>query len=287
MSDTPHVVEVTAANFMQTVVQESAQRPVMVDFWASWCQPCKMLLPIVTRLAAEYGGAFVLAKVNIDEQPELAQRFGVRSVPTVRIMRNGQVVDEFMGALPEGEIRRYLDRHVERESDRQLAAILAAFEQGEQQPALAALAQLQQQDPANDRIVIARIDCLITAGAATEAVALIEALPIDRQADEAIKSRLARAQLASAVADAPSRSELESRLHANARDSAARYQLAMLLVAKGEFEPGLQHLLQLLRSDRNYQDGAARKAMLMVFEQLGSDHPLTQNYRRSLANALH
>ena len=149
MSNSPHIFDVTAENFQQIVVNGSFEAPVLVDFWAEWCQPCKMLMPLLAKLAEEYGGKFILAKINTEEQQALAGQFGIRSIPTVKLFLQGAEIDEFAGALPETEIRAFLDRHLPRESDGVASADEQLSAAGDEQGALDALAPAQAADPDN------------------------------------------------------------------------------------------------------------------------------------------
>jgi putative thioredoxin len=287
MSETSYHFDVTAENFEQYVLENSRHVPVLVDFWAPWCGPCQSLMPLLSRLADEYGGQFLLAKVNIDEQPELATQFGVRSVPTVKLVRHAQVADEFMGAIPEAQIRQFLDPHIERESDKQLPDIQAAFDAGEHEQALARLLQLREDEPQNLRLTLVQAEMLIALKRLDEAVQLLEALPAGDAHEPQVQALLSRLQLMQAVADAPSTESLQQRLEADPNDSEARYQLAMQQSAAADYESALASLLELLKRDRAYQDDGARKAMLLIFEQLGGESELVSRYRRMMTMAMY
>jgi len=287
MSETSYHFDVTAENFGQYVLENSQHVPVLVDFWAPWCGPCQSLMPMLGRLATEYGGMFLLAKVNIDEQPELATRFGVRSVPTVKLVRHGEVVDEFMGAIPEQQIRQFLEPHIERESDRQLPAIQAAFAAGEQEQALEQLRQLREREPDNHRLLRIQAEMLMTANRLAEAAESLNALPANVEQEPEIQALKSRLQLMSAVTDVPSPESLRQRIKTDPGDSEARYQLAMQLSASGDYESALEAFLELLQRDRHYADDGARKGMLMIFELLGGEGELVSHYRRRMAMALH
>ena len=181
MAETPHIVTVTEENFAFAVLEQSAEVPVLVDFWADWCAPCRMLSPILDKLAAELKGKLVVAKVNSDQQQQLAMQYGVRSLPTVKLFRDGRIVDEFMGALPEGQIRSFLDRHMPRESDALVARAQTLIEQGDVDAAGRLLDQAQADDPGNPRVSLALAAFKLSRGAFDEAAAAVEALPFEMQ----------------------------------------------------------------------------------------------------------
>ncbi len=283
MASSPHIQDVTMDNF--TAVLETSRRvPVLVDFWAAWCGPCRMLLPIVSRLAEEYAGQFVLAKVNIDEQPELATRFGVRSVPTVKLVKNGEVVDEFLGAQPESAVRAFLDRHIERESDRIAAEAEALLAAGQVAEATQRLEAALAAEPGSSRLLVALADAALHAGDSARARVLLEQLPVAAR-DDTVARIEARLEFADRAADIPPLDALLARVQANADDSEARHQLATHQLVAGQNEAALDNLLELLKRDRNYRD-AARADMLKVFQLLG-DQELVSRYRGLMFNALH
>lgn len=287
MSSENFIIDVSAESFETDVLENSARVPVLVDFWAPWCGPCKTLMPLLSRLADEYQGKFLLAKVNIDEQQALAVQFGVRSVPTVKLFRHGQVIDEFAGALPESQIRPFIDAHIERESDRQLPAILELFRNGDHAAALAQLQPLRESEPGNLKLVELELQMLIESGQLERAAEMLHGLPADQRQEPAIQTLASTLTLKQEVSNAPREEELRQRLEQNPDDSEARYQLAMQKTANGDFEDALEGLLELLRRDRAYGDEAARKGMLMVFELLGPDDELVARYRRKMFAALH
>ena len=155
MADSPYIFDIDEANYEQIVLQGSHQVPVLVDFWASWCQPCQLLMPLLAKLVEEYQGRFILAKINTEEQQAIAGQFGIRSIPTVKLFRDGQPVDEFAGALPESEIRAFLDRHLPRASDGSVAQAEERLHAGDTEGALALLSQAREEDPGNPRLLVA------------------------------------------------------------------------------------------------------------------------------------
>ncbi len=286
MADSPFIKVVNAENFNQVVIEGSRQQPVLVDFWADWCAPCRALMPVLSKLAEEYGGQFILAKVNSDENQGLAQQFGVRSLPTVKLFKDGMPVDEFMGALPESQVREFLDRHIERESDRLLVAAEEALAAGDEDQAMALLQQAREVDPRRPEVITALARLLAARGDAEQAEQLLNALPAaDRDSPE-VAALLAELEFARAAGDGESVAELTQRLEADPDDSETRFRLAQKLLAEKQYEAAMQQLLTLMQKDREFNDDAARKTLLKVFDMLGDD-PLVARYRRKMFNLLY
>ena len=286
MSNSPYIIEITENNYQKDVVERSYQVPVLVDFWASWCQPCQMLMPVLANLAEAYGGKFILAKVNTEEQQNLAAQFGIRSIPTVKLFKDGQPVDEFAGALPESEIRAFLDRHIPRESDAQVEQARQLLLQGDARGALELLEGAKAGDPDNVNVDIALAQAHAAAGDTDRAMEILERLPLDAQDDAQVKTLKGLLFFENLLASAPAEKELEQRLEENNGDSEARYLLAAHKVVKQDYESALELLLELMRKDRNYGDDAARKAILKIFDLLGDD-PLVARYRGRMMNLLY
>jgi len=277
-----HALDVGLADFNQNVLEESKRRPVVVDFWAPWCGPCKSLKPILEKLAAEYGGKFLLAKINSDENQELAARYGVRGIPSVKAFVDGQIVDEFSGALPEGEVRAFLDRLIPSPAETLRQQAAAARAAGDVAGALKLLAEASRLDPVHVGVRLDATEIMIDLGEADEARRLLGSLPDD--ADPRVPRLKARLQfLGAANADEEA---LRARIAANENDLEARLALANLLIAAGRYEPGMDELLEIVRRDRSFQDDIGRKTLLSVFDLLGGGE-LVSRYRRMLASALH
>lgn len=284
MAESAFIIDVTRENYDE-LMQTSSTVPVLIDFWASWCQPCLMLTPILERLAGEYRGKFLLGKLDTEQEQEIAARFGIRSIPTVKLFRDGRPVDEFMGALPEQAVREFLDRHVARESDLQVAEARERLRSGDIDGAIALLSEAREADPDNDRVAIALAEAQLTAGDIAAAEATVGHLPVDELADPAVAALRDRLYFASEAADAPAVTELETRLADDPDDPEARYQLAMRKLVEQDYESAIELLLGLMRKDRTYRDDAAHRALLKVFELLRDD-PRVSGYRRRMATLL-
>ena len=286
MPDSPYIFEIDETNYEQIVLQGSHQVPVLVDFWASWCQPCQMLMPLLARLVEEYQGRFILAKVNTEEQQAIAGQFGIRSIPTVKLFRNGQPVDEFMGALPEAEIRAFLDRHMPRASDGSLAQAEQRLHAGDTEGALALLSQARADDPGNPRLLIAIAQIQATSGDPEAAEQSLAELPADEQEKPEVQTL--RAQLFfsrnAAAGDPPA--ETAQRLEQVPDDTEARYRLAAQQVMANDVENAVDNLLLIVQKDRKFGDDAGRVALLRLFDMLGED-PAVNRYRARMFNLLH
>lgn len=283
---TPYSADVTLDTFDALVLQKSHQVPVLVDFWAGWCSPCQMLMPRLAKLAEEYQGKFFLAKVDTDAEQKLAGRYGIRSLPTVKLFKEGQVVGEFMGAQPDKTIRDLLDRHIARESDATLAEALRTEAAGDRTGALVKLRSASAADPANDRVKAHLGRLLLESGQTDEAEAVLGKVSADGQADPEIAALLARLEFVRIAVGAPAAEALAQTVAANPGNSEARYQLAARQVLAGEFELAMEQLLEIVGRDRKFGDDAARKALLTVFTLLGGKGDLVKRYRSRLSMAL-
>ncbi|WP_147651618.1 thioredoxin [Vulcaniibacterium gelatinicum] len=281
---TPHVFDVSAANFEAEVLHRSLQVPVLVDFWAAWCGPCKTLGPILEKLAAEYNGAFVLAKVDVDREQQLAAAFQVRSIPTVFLVKDGQLVDGFPGALPEGQLREFLRHHGIEPAP---AAAAAPAETAPRDPHAEVLRLRKAIEAAPDKpeLKLELALALLRTGAAHEAEQLLDALPANLAHDDRAVRARARLGFAALLRDAPPPQVLEAAIASNPDDLRARHLLGVHHIVAGNAEAGLEQFLEMLRRDRNFADGLPRKALLDAFRVV-EDEDLVGRYRRRMSSLL-
>jgi putative thioredoxin len=288
MNDNHHafMADATQADFDALVLKQSHTVPVVADFWAAWCGPCKTLMPLLAKLAGEYQGKFFLAKINTDQEQALAARYAIRSLPTVKIFKNGQVVDEFMGAQPERTIRTLLDRHIARPADALIDQALAAQLAGDGTAAEALLQRATQADPSNDRPKLHLAKLLFESGRTDEGEQLLGTLSAAGKNDPEVLSLRARLDFVRVAAASPPLAQLQQAVAAEPRNHEARYQLAARYVVDGAYSQALDELLEIVRRDRKFRDDAARKAMLSVFNILGGQGEVVASYRRLLSMAL-
>lgn len=287
MAASPYVYDVTQETYQQLVVENSRHVPVLVDFWADWCGPCKMQLPVLLKLADAYQGKFLVAKINTDEQRRLAELHSIRSIPTMKLFRDGQVVEEILGAQTESTLRTLLDKYVARESDslREQAAQRAAA--GDVEGALAILRDAAAKDPDNPRAQLDYLRTAMEAGLVDEAEQALTAMPRDIRESAEIRRYAALVEFARRIAGAPDRAALEQRIAQDTGDLEARDLLAARLALAGDAEGALEQYLEILRRDRRYGDDAGRKGLLAMFELLGNQGPLVNRYRSQMFTVLH
>ena len=283
-----HAYDVTVADFDEKVLAASLSVPVLVDFWADWCQPCRVLKPILEKLAGEYGGRFLLAKVNSDDNQELAMRYGVRGIPAVKAFLGGELVDEFTGALAESQVREFLDGLVPSPAEPLRLEALAALDRGDLDGARKALARAIEQDPRNEDVRLDYVELSIETGDIDVARQLLDTLHAearDRARVEALDARL-RLAASCTVGDADA---LHARVTADADDLDARLQLANALALKRSYRDAFDQLLEIVRRNRQWNDEAGRKTMLTLFNLLATqpeDDDLVREYRVALSRTL-
>jgi putative thioredoxin len=278
-----HVFDATEANFETDVIQASLTTPVLVDFWAPWCGPCKSLGPILEKVVASYNGALRLAKVDTDKEMQLAAVFGIRSLPTVVLVKDGQMTDGFMGALPESAVREFLARHIAPTLDEPEAPATAAAETPEQ-----TIARLQQdiaKAPDKTELKLDLALAYMQAGLADSAAAELDALPANLASDAKAKRLRNQLDFARALAGAPDIHELRARLARDANDNAARDLLGVRLLIDGDAAAGMDEFLHILKMQRDWNDGQAKKRLLAAFSVL-EDEELVGTYRRKMASLL-
>jgi len=278
------IVDVGDEDFEREVLERSRAVPVVVDFWAPWCGPCRTLGPVLERLATEHAGAFVLAKVNVDEAPAVASAFRIQSIPAVKAFRDGALAGEFVGAQPEAAVRQFLAPLLPTEADGLASTGEARAAAGDRPGAETAFKEALALDSRNAAALLGLARLYVTDGKATEALPLLERIPpgaaVARDAE-----RLA-AEIRMGVDAVGDEAALRHRVAANLEDLDARLQLGRVLAARRKYDDALAEMLEVVRRDAKHADGAARKAMLDVFEVLGPRDPLTERYRSALAQAL-
>ncbi|MHC6223759.1 thioredoxin [Pseudomonas sp. X10] len=287
--DTPYIFDASDANFQQLVIENSFHKPVLVDFWAEWCAPCKALMPLLAKIAEGYQGELLLAKVNCDVEQQIVAQFGIRSLPTVVLFKDGQPVDGFAGAQPESAIRALLEPHVQMPAPpaaSPLEQAKALFAEGRFSEAEAALKVLLAEDNSNAEALILYARCLAERGELGEAQVVLDAVKTDEH-KAALAGAKAQLTFLSQAASLPDVADLKSRLAQNPEDDEAAYQLCIQQLARQQYEAALDGLLKLFVRNRGYENGLPHQALLQVFELLGNDHPLVGTYRRKLFSALY
>ncbi|MEN5425765.1 thioredoxin [Stenotrophomonas pennii] len=282
MSELPNVFDAVTETFEAEVLQKSLQTPVLVDFWATWCEPCKTLGPLLEKLAGEYNGAFQLAKVDVDKEQQIAAAFQIRSVPTVFLVKGGQLVDGFPGAVTEGQLREFLAQHGIAPAE---PVAEAEPEPLDPQAQVDVLRAQIAAEPGKDELRLDLAVALLQIGGVDEARALIDGLPANLATDDRAVRARARLSFASALKDAPAPETLEARISADAGDLAARHLRGVQLLLAGEDAAALEQFLEMLRRDRGFDDGLPRKALIDAFNVI-TDPALVSQYRRKMAALL-
>ena len=280
-------INITADNFDTDVLEKSRQALVVVDFWAEWCAPCRVLMPLLQKLAEDYQGKFLLAKVNTDTETELAAQWGIRSLPTVKLFKNGEVVDEFLGAQPESVIRSIIEQYLPRESDALRIEAQTAMNAGDIVKAVSLLRQALSKDPDQLTIKIDLADALVRNGQPEDAENILEYLPLQEREEEAVKAIEAKIELARAQQSAPSQSELIGRIATNPDDLSSRHLLGARYAADGDYAAALEQFFEIMKRDRRFENDIGRRSLLNVFKLLGDDDDLVQQYRRKMAPLLY
>lgn len=285
MTASAHVFDASLPQFEQEVILKSKDVPILVDFWATWCGPCKTLGPILEKLADEFAGGFLLAKVDVDKEQQLAGYFQIKSVPTVMLLKGGQIVDGFPGALPEGQLREFLKHHgIEAKAEETTAEETApvAVDPHEE---LLRLRHAAQAEPDKDELKLDLALALLKTGAAQEAEKLLDGLPANLATDDRTVRARARLGFAALLQDAPPREPLLAAIAADGNDLRARHLLGVRMIVEGDSEGGLQQFLEMLRRDRNYGEQLAKKSLIDAFRII-EDEDLVGAYRRKMASLL-
>mgnify|MGYP003731484111 CR=1 FL=1 len=274
------VIDVTDANFATEVLERSKTIPVVVDFWAPWCGPCRMLGPIIEKVAAENEGKVVLAKLNTDQNPRTAMQFRIQGIPAVKAFKDGKVIAEFTGAYPEPQVRAFFQKVVGAAGTGASTAE-ELLRKGDVAGAEREYRAILEKSPNDSNAVVGLATILLARGARDEAERLLERAPADRRA-KALKHRIFLDEFRQKHAG----EDLAGEVQRNPRDPRARYRWGVMLAAQERYEEALDQLLESVRLDRTFADGAARKAMLAIFDILGLDSPITREYQRRLSSVL-
>jgi putative thioredoxin len=287
----PHIKDTDMAHFAADVLNASREVPVIVDFWAPWCGPCKQLGPMLERLVDQAKGAVKLVKVNIDENPEIAQQLRIQSIPTVYAFKNGQPVDGFMGAVPEAQLRTFIQTLIGGDggsagADEALAAAAEALAAGDVGTAAQMFGAVLQEDPGNPKAVAGLAKCYLESGDTERAKTTLGLVRPDGANDEAMRAVEAELQLKERAKEAGDTAPLRALLDANPADHQARYDLALALDASGDREGAIDQLLELFKRERKWNDDAARKQLVTLFDAMGPTDPRTIAGRRRLSSLL-
>ena len=286
---TPHVFDATAEGFENDVLKRSTETPVLLDFWAEWCGPCKILGPILEKLAAEYNGAFVLAKVDVEAQQELGAAFQIRSIPTVVLVKDGQLADGFQGALPEGQLREFLKHHGIEPGDAEPAP--APEEEAPPPAAIDPMVEVTRlrdaiaAEPDKGELKLDLALALLQAGEAQEAGRLLDALPANLETDDRAVRARARLGFAALLKDAPGIDALQAAIAADENDLRARHLLGVQHIVAGRSQEGLEQFIEMLRRNKQFEDGLPRKTLIDAFRVV-EDEDLVGQYRRKMSALL-
>lgn len=287
-SNTPlmAIVDITLDNAQQFLIDESFNRPVVVDFWAEWCGPCKNLMPVLEKLANEYAGAFLLAKVNADDQQMISSQFGVRSLPTVMVMQNGQPIDGFTGALPEVQVRELLAKYLPKPWEAPLNQAQVLMAEQKFTEALPFLRQAYEGSQQLASIALLMAQCHLELNRVDNAEALLSTIKMADQ-DAHFEQLNAQIALKKQAAKTPALAALEDAYSKAPQDLTLRYQLALQYHQESQFRPALEHLLDIIRAERNFAEGEARKTLTAIIAALGKADPLAIEFQRKLFTLLY
>ena len=284
------VKDATDATFMADVIEASRAGPVIVDFWAPWCGPCKQLGPALEKAVRAAKGAVKMVKVNIDENPRIAQQLRVQSIPTVYAFDNGQPVDGFQGALPESQVKAFVERLSgpagPSEVDEMLAIAAESLEAGDPAGAMQAYAAVLQAEPDNVKAIAGLARCYLTGGDAARAQEVADMAPADAKEPDLVSVRAALKLAGAGAASSEEARPFEARIAADPNDHEARFELAKLLAGQGRFQAAADHLLTILETDRMWNEEAARKQLLTVFEAAGPMSDVARTGRKRLSSLL-
>ncbi|MDP9129389.1 MAG: thioredoxin [Candidatus Binatota bacterium] len=277
-------IDVNEETFEAAVLERSSEVPVLVDFWAEWCGPCKALGPVLEKLADEYAGGFVLAKLNVDENPNLAGMFGIQGIPAVKLFRDGELASEFTGALPEPMLREFLTKFLPTAADQEAQAAMDLEAEGQIPEAKSAYEAILAADANHGQALLGMARMAMSGGDNAAALEYLDRISI--VADERKEAERMIARLNLQAGGAQNEAVLREKIAADPNNIEARFDLAQTLAGVEKYDEALSEFLQVVKTDRKFKDDGARKAMIQIFEVLGSDDPLTDRYRSELAAVL-
>ncbi|MFC3116794.1 thioredoxin [Cellvibrio fontiphilus] len=279
-------VDISLENAQQYLIDESFKRPVVIDFWAEWCGPCKNLMPVLEKLATEYAGAFLLAKVNADDLQMISSQFGVRSLPTVMVMKDGQPIDGFAGALPEVQVRELLSKHLPKPWEAPLQQARELISQSQYSEALPLLRQVYEQSNQLAAVALLIAQCHLELNRIDNAEAVLAGIKMVDQ-DQFYQQLMAQLSLKKQAAKTPELAALEEAYARAPEDMQLRLQLALQYHQEAEHRLALEHLLEILRKDRNFAEGEARQSFNAIIASLGKADPLSIEFQRKLFTLLY
>ncbi len=284
MNASSNVIEVSAQNFQDEVLEKSKQIPVFLEFYADGAEPSMALAPVLRKLADEYQGKFLLARVDIQQNPQIVQQLGVRTLPTIKIIFQGQMVQDLEGPQEEAQLRQILDQLTMSPIERIQEQIKVLLSQGDRTGAIGMLQQAIGEEPSNYALHVELADLLIMEARVDEARQIIASIPEDTAGISKPQNRLTFIDMA---AELPSLDELQTQLEANQDDLQLRCDLAIRLIVDDQAEAALEELLLVLKKDKSFEDELARKTMIRIFELLGKGDPTATAYRRKMFTFLH
>jgi putative thioredoxin len=284
------IKDTTTRDFVKDVLEESKKQPVLVDFWAPWCGPCKQLTPVLEKVVQSFKGKVKLVKMNIDDHPQIAGQLGIQSIPAVIAFDKGQGIDGFMGALPEGQVKAFIEKLTGGKAGADMAEIVAAadaaFAEGDVAGAAQVYAQVLAAEPENLTALAGLARCAVATGDLEQAKGLLAEVPANKQSDPAVAAARAALELAEKTADLGPITELEQQVAANPADHRARFDLAVALNAKNRREEATDHLLEIFKRDRTWDEDGARRQLVQFFEAWGPMDEATLAGRRKLSSLL-